>query len=723
MTLFSKPTQRPEEQPQRAQQGENQFSPVDDQMRQMQNARSFAPAAPSNQVVNPQTPPTAQGALTPNPARQNHGGSQGLGPNPGNNGLGLLQRSKQMVRTQPPAEVEGNNLILHRAQHFLLRTAYRPGQTVAPLRRPTGHTTTMPKIMPEQGDRIASSETHMMPIVTPINPVHTKGRVPVPRWLETIVVMIALAGAGIAHTLNMFNFPRYELDEGTYMSSAYAIMRGQLWPYAYGYGHPPLAWMQIAAWVQLTGGFFTFGNAINSGRVLMLLYSLVSALLVYLIVRRFGASRSAGLFSMVIFALSPLSINYQRQVLLDNIATFWLLVSLYLLVIGNSRLLYIALSAVALGISFLSKEVFVLFMPAMVYAVWLHTTQFQRKFAIVAFAYTMLAVASAFVLLALLKGELFPAGWLPWDRTSHLSLLDTLIGQTKRTQTEGSFAQSLSNWWYGDKLLIAGGILAIAFNLLVGWWNRKQLLLALLAISFWLLLIRGGVVLSFYLIPLIPLMAINAAMAVHTITNWAGKLVRFDIVRPLLVLGVIAAIIPYDIAHAGIIYTQHPTSAQNQAITWVRQNVPHNAFIVINSYLYVDLRAPGGLGVGDGATYPYAHVYQNVATDPAITDGLLGKNPDRIDYIIADSGMINDVRTQPGLYSKTLAVALKSSVVRATFQTPDENNNIVITIYEVKHKNGQPVVSTAPSNRSGSSTNVASNAGGTISMDRRLYIE
>ncbi len=395
---------------------------------------------------------------------------------------------EQRVRTQTQPEIEGNNLILHRSQHFFLRTAYRPGQTVTPFRRPTGHTT--PKLLPQQKDRIASSKTRIMPQIS--TTINKKGRVPVPKWLETIVLIIGLIMAGVTHTLNMFNYPRYELDEGTYMASAAAILHGQLWPYAYGYGHPPVAWMQIALWAQLTGGFFTFGNAINTGRVLMLLYALGCTLLVYLIVRRFGGSRSVSILAMLLFALSPLSITYQREVLLDNVATFWLLLSLYLLVIGNSRLLYIVLSAVALGISILSKEVMLLFIPAMIYAAWLHTTTFQRKFAIVAFIYSIIAVASSFVLLAVLKGELFPPGVLPWDHNpQHLSLLQTFISQSQRTQTEGSFMQSFSNWWYADKMLIASGILATAFNLVMGWWNRKQLLLALLAMCFWILLLRG----------------------------------------------------------------------------------------------------------------------------------------------------------------------------------------------------------------------------------------
>ncbi len=618
-------------------------------------------------------------------------GKVGFGVNPSGSGSGLLRRAKQNVRDQTPPTHEESNLILYRTPDFFLRTVYRVGQNVNPLRRSKGLLATMPRVMPQQEKRVANSETRMMPSISPINPINKKGQIPVPMWLETLVVVLGLLVTGIAHALNMFNFPRYELDEGTYMASASAILHGQLWPYAYGYGHPPIAWMQIAAWVELTGGFFTFGNALNTGRVLMLGYALGCSLLVYLIVRRFGASRSAGLLAMLIFSLSPLSITYQRQVLLDNVATFWLLVSLYLLVVGNSRLKYIVLSALALGISILSKEVFLLFVPTMIYAVWLHTTQFQRQFALVAFTYTMLAVGSAFLLLAVLKGELLPSGWLPWDHSNHLSLLGTLIGQTKRTQTEGSFASSFSNWLYGDWILVISSLVATGFNVITGWWHRKHLLVALLALSFWLLLIRGGVVLSFYLIPLIPLIAINCAMMVHTLTNWLGKLVRFDAVRVVLILGVIAALVPYDILNSTTIFTQHPTSAQNKAITWVRQHVPHNDFIVINSYLYMDLREPDGAGVGDGATYPYAHVYQNVASDPTIKDVLLARNWDRIDYIVADSEMLNDIRADKATF-KIIDDALNASVLRAEFRAKDHAHDLVIQVFEVKHRLPHPVV-------------------------------
>src|SRR6266699_1000810 len=395
-----------------------------------------------------------------------------------------------------PQEIENGNIILYRSPNFFLRTAYRPGQKQNPLRKPTGTTMVMPQVMPHQETRIADSDTHLLPSIR-LTPTKQTRAIPVPAWLEAIIIVLALAGTFMSHAYNMFNFPRYELDEGTYISNAWAITRGLISPYSYGYGHPPLAWMQIAAWLQLTGGPFTFGNALNSGRAFMLLYAVGSALLVYLIVRRWSGSRSAALLALVIFSLSPLSITYQRQIFLDNVATFWLLLSLYLLARSKSRLIYLVLAAIAFGISVLSKEVYLIFFPTMIYAAWLHTTRFQRKFTLVPFIYIVIAVCSAFVLMAVLKDELFPYSWhLPWDTHPHLSMLDTLVGQAQRGQVGGSFQASWEIWIENDPLIIILSIVFPLFNLVYGWWNRKHLMLSLMAIIFWLLLVRGGQVLA-----------------------------------------------------------------------------------------------------------------------------------------------------------------------------------------------------------------------------------
>jgi 4-amino-4-deoxy-L-arabinose transferase-like glycosyltransferase len=625
---------------------------------------------------------------------------------------------QKRTRHQEP-EIADGHIILHRSPNFYVRTTNRHGQRPHPLRRRTGHTVLVPKVVPEQEKRIAASNTRLMPNVTPINPLQT-GRFPLPIWAEAILVVLGLLAALITHAFNIFNFPSYELDEGTYMASAWAVLHGMITPYSYGYGHPPVGWIQIAAWIQFTGGFFTFGNAINTGRVLMLLYTLGSALLVYLIIRRLEGSRSAALFAMSLFSLSPISVIYQRQIFLDNIGTFWLLLSLYFLVISDSRLRYITFAALSFGIALLSKEIFVLFIPVMLYALWLHTTPFQRKFAFVAFAYTIIAMGSSFVLLAILKGELLPTGILPWDHHPHLSLLDTFVQQTQRGQNEGSFATSWNQWTESDSLLIAFSILAVAFNLIAGWWNRKLLLLSLLAISFWLLLIRGGVIFPFYFIPMIPLVAFNAATAINTVMRWIARLAYSDIVRVVLLSAIMLAISSYDLQHSLSYITQSPATTQQNALIWIRNHVPQTAFIIINSYFYTDLHEPGGEGVGDGAIYPYVHIYWNVAYDPGLHDGLLKNDWNRIDYIVTDPPMLSDLQARSGPML-LIAQALNNSSLRAQFQSQDSYQHADIRIYQVNHTNTSSVVGLAPINVGSVGLIAPKNARGLTSFRGRLF--
>jgi transposase/4-amino-4-deoxy-L-arabinose transferase-like glycosyltransferase len=593
---------------------------------------------------------------------------------------------------------------------YVISAAHPDNLAYLPYARSTAHRRVLPRVPRYLLDQVSARQQQLLPasvqpqsvaistapaqpsreltevpiadiVATPIR----TGMVTVSHWLEIIIVVIGLTVSFAAHAINVFNYPHYEQDEGTYMMGAWAITRGLITPYPYGYGHPPLAWIQIAAWVKLTGGFFTFGNAINSGRVLMLLYAVGCSLLVYLITRRLTGSLGAGVLAMVIFSLSPLSITFQREVLLDNFATFWFLLSLYLVVVGKSRLPYIVSAAISFGFAFLSKEIIIVLLPVLIYAVWLHTARFQRTFTLVAFTYITIAICSTFVLLAVLKGELFPYSWhLPWDNHPHLSLLDTYIWQANRGQNDGKIIDSWNAWITADPLLIAFGIIPTAFNLIVGWWSRKHLILSLFAISFWVLLLRGGVVFAFYIIPLIPLVAMNTALAVNTLAHWIGQSIRLNLVRVLLIFGVIATIVPYDLQHIFNpynLFALRPSAVQQDALVWIRDHVPGRAVVVINSNIYVDLHEQGGEGVGDGAIYPYAHVYWNVALDPALHDTLLKGNWDRIDYIVADSAMLHDIKNYGGGMD-IIDQALKHSVLRAAFFGDDYE---FIQIYQVIH--------------------------------------
>ncbi len=316
----------------------------------------------------------------------------------------------------------------------------------------------------------------------------------------------------------------------------------------------------------------------------------------------------------------------------------------------------------------------------MLYAAWLHATTFQRKFALVAFTYTAIAVSSSIVLLALLKGELFPTGFLPWDHHQHPSLLATIFQHAQYPFVAGSFSASWNVWKHNDLLLLVASSIAIGINLVIGWTNRMYWLLALLAISYWAFLLLSGNVYPYTILPLIPLLAINIALAISAPLKWLFQHIGFDLVRALLIFGLIGAFIPSTIQYMQPTFAQNETAAQTNALYWIRNNVPHNAVMITNSYLYSDLHEASN----QGGAFPQAQLYWNAALDPAVRGGLLHDDWNKIDYIVVDAEMLNEINT-PGGPMLLLDRALHHAILRVTYQTNNNNPDDSIQIYQVIH--------------------------------------
>lgn len=510
-------------------------------------------------------------------------------------------------------------------------------------------------------------------------------KIPIPGWLEALVIALILGALLVFPALNLFHAP-YTSDEGTLMANAQAILQGKITPYIYDYSQPPLGWILMAGWARLTGGIASFGNAINSGRVLMFVLAIASSLLLYLIVRRLSGSRSAALLGMALYTLSPLSLLYRDQVLLYNVATFWLLLSLWLVINSKSRLGMFALAAVALGIAILSEELFLVFLPVMLYAVSLYATSFQRKFSLVAFVYVTLAISSVYVLLALLKHEFLPSG----NPLEHPSLIGALLpkGQSligaflPKTQTSLVDQQSISiwqTWLQTDLLFIAAGTIAIFLNILGGTVNRIQLLAAFLGMTFWVVLIASNVWYPYSIVPLLPFLALNIAIALNTPLHWLTRHVGFDLVRVFLLFVMIGILVPSRIQYAQPLLAPNGSQAQQQAMTWVRDNVPHNAVIITNSYMYADLLDTQGMAVGGGTPFTNAQIYTNAALDPAITEGQLNENWQSISFLVVDPSMLKDLRTDRRF--SLLNEALHHATLRTSFGSSQDDTQI--QIYQV----------------------------------------
>src|SRR5438105_12703585 len=121
--------------------------------------------------------------------------------------------------------------------------------------------------------------------------------------LDRLLLVVSLATGGVTHGYNLFNYPLYVTDEGIYIQQAWAVLReNRLSPYTYFYDHAPAGWLVIAGWVAvLPGQFQTFGNAINTGRVLMLLCHVVSTFLLYRVALRLSGSQAGAVLATFFF--------------------------------------------------------------------------------------------------------------------------------------------------------------------------------------------------------------------------------------------------------------------------------------------------------------------------------------------------------------------------------------------------------------------------------------
>ncbi len=464
-------------------------------------------------------------------------------------------------------------------------------------------------------------------------------------WGEPALVLGLLLIGLLAQGLNMFNYPASTLvdDQGIYASQAWAVLReGRLSPYTYIYDHAPGGWILIAGWMWLTGGPGAYGDAIDSGRMLMLLLHLAMVPLLYHLARKLGAGMPLAALCAFLFSVSPLAVFYQRLLLLDTIMLFWVLLSLDLLLNGWGRLSRIVLSGACFGLALLSKEAAFFLLPGMLFIAVEDRRRHQGRFAVVSWVLPMVMVASAYPLYALLKGELFPSGTTAsfsgsGYAGSNVSLLDALIWQVTRGgggpfNLNNAFWELLrTDWLRRDAFLLVGGALAVFMNLVRGVRDRRALAAGLLGALPLLYLARGGVVFNYYILFAIPFLCLNLAVLL------APVFARIP-ARASGVLGVaLAVMVISGYWYSGAfqpLYQERPDQAGREALTWIKEQVPSESLIIAPDSLWTDLRESSR-----GPAFPNVHSHWKVAADPDIRTGVFNDDWRTVDYLIMTPGL------------------------------------------------------------------------------------
>jgi hypothetical protein len=466
----------------------------------------------------------------------------------------------------------------------------------------------------------ASLQASPSPNETPQSPPET-GR---PRrcW-ERILLGVSLAVAAITHGFHLFLYPLYTTDEGIYVEQAWSVLREhRLSPYTYFYDHAPGGWLAIAGWVGLLPGQFqTLGNGINSGRALMLLVHLASVYLLFRVTRRFSGSLVAAFIASFLFSVSPL------------------------------------------GVAVITKENAIFFAPVILYLVYRQVRErTNQRFALGFWSFFVLAPVSVYTLYASLKNELFPSH-LNFDINNppadHVSLLYTIWWQMHRSKgsildPQSLFWQfSLGRWLPKDHFLLIAGAVAMLINLLIGWRRRHLGLLvtSLLGLSYTLYLVRGSLMLEFYVLPLLPFLAMNLGMLAAELVRWmprAGQAVA----AAALVVALILPVGGYVLVHNTSgrlalhdLYTLPLTDMQTQQVAYVRQHVPANSRIIMDDDLWVALHDVKPY-------YRFAHSHWKAASDPDVRDKLFGKDWQKVDYIVMSNKMLEAMQQNDADHSE-----------------------------------------------------------------------
>jgi len=485
---------------------------------------------------------------------------------------------------------------------------------------------------------------------------------------------VALLIGFISHAYNVFQYPLYLGDEGIYTEQAWSVIReGRLSPYTYFYDHAPAGWILQAAWTMLLPKqFLTWGVAINSGRVLMVFIHVLSVYLLFKVVVALSRSTSAAFLVCLVFSLSPLGLYYQRMVLLDNIMVLWLLLAIHLLTNNRGRLLPMLISGLAFGLALVTKENALFFAPVIGYMLYLQVKgTYRARFAFAGWMFAWGAVASVYPLYAVLKGELLPAGALDFTGRpqEHVSLIETIAWQLGRSG--GSVFDPGSRFWYfwngfwwpKDSLILAGGAVAVLGCLGVGLAEHRRekgyLVAALLSLSFAFYLTRGSEMLAFYIVPLLPFLAMSIGMLVDKLIRVTPRRMR-SAAFVLVVLSFTGLYLSLSRDH----YTLNLTQEQNQQLQFIRDNIPPDANIVIDDDLWVDLHERND----QWPVFPKAHSHWKVEDDPEIQVGVLGGDWRNIDYIVMSDDLIDTFN-----YNKEQFVlaAYQNSRVIAQFEKGD----------------------------------------------------
>jgi 4-amino-4-deoxy-L-arabinose transferase-like glycosyltransferase len=418
-------------------------------------------------------------------------------------------------------------------------------------------------------------------------------------WICATLTLIVVLVQG----WNIAGYPTVFDDEGTYLGQAWAIDHGiGLAPYTYWFDHPPLGWVQIAALAWIPALLFHGPGqlVVAYSRIVMLPFTAISSILVYVLARRMKLSRWAAALAVALFGLSPLSVTLQRQIFLDNVAVTWIVAAFVLAYSPRKHLWHHVAAGVCAAVSVLSKETMLVVLPAVVIALWQNVDRSTRKYSFVGFFGAFILIAILYPLYAVLKGELYASG-------NKVSLWAGIKYQLTRPGSGSLFNHSSNsyavfhNWLFYDPIIIVAGAVAVLLCLAF----RDLRPVAIAGVILVLTVLRpSGYLPSMYVIAMLPFFALAIAglanRLVTFILTYGARPVFWQQVTRLIVVAacVLAAtlyVVPRWYDHDRDADTQDLNAGYAAAVDWIATNIKHPGLdrIVVDDTIWLNMVEDG----------------------------------------------------------------------------------------------------------------------------------
>jgi hypothetical protein len=410
-------------------------------------------------------------------------------------------------------------------------------------------------------------------------------------------VAILLALTATLRLINLAGSPTRLDDEGTYIAQAYAIVEwGELAHYTYWYDHPPAGWLQLALWMVISGPGFG-DNAVVAGRYLMVIVAVIAAGLVWTLARRIEMSRWAAAAAVTIFAVSPLAISLGRSVYLDNLAVAWLLGALVLICSPRHRLSAMFGAAICFGISVLTKETMLLFVPMLAWLVWIKTAPATRRYALTVFVAVFGVVVSTYALMAVVRGELLPG-------PGHVSLWEGIKFQLWQRASGGEITDpeslkrhTIDEWLHLDP---ASPLLAAPIGVTAMFVERLRPFAVGLVILI-VTVVRPGYLPVPFVIAALPLTALLAAgvgevglarlRRATKAPSPRSRRLRTAAMAAAAAVGSVVISLWLPSHHS--VLTVDDDAPMRQAQLWITENVPKRDRLIVDDAMWVDLVRQG----------------------------------------------------------------------------------------------------------------------------------